>query len=308
MGRRISAAGSLGVLRTLTPSSAMGIDPAVVVAPTGRALVVWPQYENGGWSEAARFFYKDGSLGPVMTLGDVTPEWPGIGIDRLGTAVVAWPEPDGRVVARRVTPGHISALKVIMPAVSGVGYGMVSVGDDRDGDAVICFLRTVNGGTFVPAHVWARQWHNTGTLGTVLGLSPSTANATYYHALATDLAGDSMAVWSQWTTSGQTVVYGRRISATGTLGSIAQLGAGDRPAVAVDDDGNGLAVWQSPGATSDQTRVDARTISRSGAFGTKVEVSSDGRVARTAASPSGRFSVIWQQSTWPYPIRVRLGP
>jgi hypothetical protein len=222
-----------------------------------------------------------------MTLGDVTPGLPGVGIDRLGTAVVAWAEPDGRVVARRVTPGHVSALKVIMPAVSGVGYGMVSVGGDRDGDAVICFLRSVNSGTFVPSHVWARQWQHTGTLGTVLGLSPSTANVTFYHALATDLAGDSVAVWSQWTSTGQTVVYGRRVSATGTLGSITRLGTGDRPAVAVDGDGNGLAVWQAPGATSDQTQVDARTISRSGAFGTTVEVSSDGQVARTAASPVG---------------------
>jgi hypothetical protein len=195
-----------------------------------------------------------------------------------------------------------------MPAVSGVGYGMVSVGDDRDGDAVICFRRTINRGTFVPARVWARQWHHTGTLGTVLALSPSTANVTYYHALATDLAGDSMAVWSQWTSTGQTVVYGRRVSATGTLGSITRLGTGDRPAVAVDDDGNGLAVWQSPTATSDQTKADARTISRSGAFGTTTEVSSDGRVPRTAVSPLGRFTVIWQQSTAPYRIRARLGP
>ena len=32
-------------------------------------------------------------------------------------------------------PRHVSPLKVIMPAVSGIGYGGVSVGDDRYGDA-----------------------------------------------------------------------------------------------------------------------------------------------------------------------------
>lgn len=85
-------------------------------------------------------------------------------------------------------------------------------------------------------------------------------------------------MWSQTTSTGQTVVYGHRVSATGSLGTITRLGIGDRPAVAVDDDGNGLAVWQSPGATSVQSQVDARKISRSGAFGTKTEVSSDGRV------------------------------
>src|SRR5258708_36313379 len=180
---------------------------------------------------------------------------PAVGIDRLGTAVVSWTDASSRVVARRIKPGYVSPLRVIMPAVSGIGYGMVGVGDDRDGDAVISFLRSINSGTGGPAHVWARRWTRSGTLGTVLHISPKAANATFYSALATDLAGDSMIVWSQWTTSTHTGVFGRRISHTGSLGAITSLGVGDRPAVALDDDGNGLAAWQSPGPVTAARKV-----------------------------------------------------
>jgi hypothetical protein len=46
------------------------------------------------------------------------------------------------VVARRIKPGHVSAVKQIMAPVSGIGYGMVFVSDDRGGDAVIWCRRT----------------------------------------------------------------------------------------------------------------------------------------------------------------------
>src|SRR5256885_2226764 len=128
----VATAGAIGLWLGMVPAPQARWSTASTLSLAGAAADVrpssardppmasGPQYENGGWCEAARFFYKDGSLGPVMMRGAVAPDWPGVGIDRLGTAVVAWAAPDGRVVARRVTPGHVSALKVIMPAVTGI--------------------------------------------------------------------------------------------------------------------------------------------------------------------------------------------
>ncbi len=309
MGRRVSASGRVGALLRLSPpsSSALGINPSVVVAPHGRALVVWSEIENGSYFALARYFFKDGSLGRVMTLGTGSADGPAAGMDRLGRSVVAWSDSYQRVVARRIRPGHVSRLRVIKAAVSGIGYGRVLVGDDRDGDAVISFLRSINSGNGGPAHVWARRWKHTGRLGTVLHISPSKENVTFYSALATDLQGDSVLLWSERTSVTRTVVFGRRISRRGRLGPITRLGIGDRPAVAVDDDGNGLAVWQSPGPPYDATKVIARRITRSGVFRRAVLLSSDGRVVRTASSPWGRFSVTWQQSSFPYRIHARFG-
>jgi hypothetical protein len=193
---------------------------------------------------------------------------------------------------------------VIASPVSGVTYGRVNVGVDRDGDATITYRR---------AHGWdngrlqARLWSRTNSLSGVLSLSPSTDNLTFYSAVATDLDGDSIVVWSRYTIGLFTDVSARRISRTGTLGAVTRLGAGERPAVTVDDDGDGLAVWYSPGPLSLANQVYARTISRSGAFGTAQKLSPDGRVVRTDASPAGRFPVIWQQHAYPYQIRTRFG-
>lgn len=305
MARRVLATGSLGRLQTLTGSLGLAVVPAVVADPAGRALAAWPEYRqsNGNWYAVARYFFNDGSLGPTMTLGPAgAADRLGIGIDRRGMAVVAWADLAGRVVARRIRPGHVSPLRVIMPAIPGGTYSAVSVGDDSAGDAVICF-GSHNGTVAAPVHVWARRWSRTGTLGPVLHISPRIRNVTIFHAVATDLAGDSMVVWSQWINTTQTAVFGRRISATGSLGPITPLGPGDRPAVSVDDDGGGLAIWQSPGP-SFHTSVYARRISRSGAFGPLIRLTSDGQTAQAASSPQGQFSVIWQQTG----IRARFGP
>jgi len=310
-GRRISAAGSLGPLRTLSPAGAIAQNPQVVSTPSGDALVVWPQFYNGGtYSLVARYFHKDGSLSPLMTLGPASGDRAAAAVDRLGGAVVAWDTlaSDYGLLARRITPGRMSPLRTIMASLPDVGYGAPSVSDDQDGDALICFARAVTRGNVVSTDLWARRWSRTGRLGTVLHLSPGNRNVTGTNAVASDFAGNSVAAWSQYGKSGQTLMFGRRISATGTLGPITHLGAGDAPAVTVDDHGDGLAVWQSPGPSTGPDKLYGRRISRSGGFGPTILLSPNGRFTHAASTPGGRFAVIWQQSTIPWPVQARFGP
>ena len=142
----------------------------------------------------------------------------------------------------------------------------------------------------------------------MLHLSPSARGVTLYHAVASDFAGDAVAVWSQYNSSRQTAAFGRRISRTGTLGPTTYLGMGDFPAVTVDDHGSGLSVWQAPGPDTVPNKLYGRKISRSGGFGPKILVSSDGRFARAASTPQGQLSVIWQQGSASWPIQARFGP
>ncbi|WP_328992885.1 hypothetical protein OG394_01350 [Kribbella sp. NBC_01245] len=303
VGRRVSASGALvGPLRTL--SNTAGTNPNVVVEPAGRALVVWNDIRSGSFVTTARFLYKDGTVSNAFTLGSGAADQPAVGIDRNGLAVVAWTESNTTVVARRVKPGYIGPRTVFLGASSGVGYGRVNVGVDRDGDAVVSLRRAHSS---EPARLWARRWPRTGALGPVMLLAPTTDNLTFYHSLASDLEGDSMVIWSRRSSSTQTDVFGRRITRTGALGAITRLGVGDRPRVALDDDGNGLAVWHSPGPPYDATRVFARPISTAGAFGVTATLSTDGRVPRVDASPGGNFAVVWQQKSYPYTTRARFG-
>ncbi|MEH1057235.1 hypothetical protein V6U89_18785 [Micromonospora sp. CPCC 206171] len=302
VGRRVSATGSLGTLQTIATWSA--INPSVAVEPTGRALVTWTETRDGAYTTKARYFNTDSSLGPELTLGSGSGEKPAVAIDREGSALVVWTEGYQRVVATRVQQDSVSSPRTIASPVTGVGYGRVSANLDRDGDAVISYRRSH---TSELPRVRVRLYSRAGTLSDVIYATPSTHDVTFYSALATDLDGDSVLVWSRRTSSTTTEVYGRRISRSGTLGTITNLGVGDRPAVTVDDDGNGLAAWHSPGPPYAAKEVHARTVARDGVFGAAERLSTNGRVVRVDSSPTGRFSVIWQRASHPYDIRARFG-
>jgi hypothetical protein len=307
LARRVSRSGTLGTLRTLSPEiPARGANPNVVVSPDGRALVAWADSRTGQWQTMAQFINLDGTLGTLHNLGSSTGDKPAMGIDRNGVAVVAWVHGDGRVVARRIKPGYVSPLTTFASPTAEVGYGMVRVAVDRDGDAVVT-LRS-GGDLGFRSQVFVRRWTRTGTVGGLRVFSGSDAVG-FHHAVASDLEGDCVLVWTRWNSAAnQTELVGRRMSRTGELGSPVVLGLGDLPDVALDDDGHGLVVWHSPGAQQDPTQVKARTISTAGSFGSARTLSSDGKTPRVDASPTGRFAVVWQQRHYPYQIRAQFGP
>ncbi|MEU8167746.1 hypothetical protein AB0B97_14730 [Micromonospora sp. NPDC049004] len=299
VGRRVSATGEPGPLQTIATWSATS--PAVAVDPTGQALVTWTEIRDGGFITKARYFAADSSLGPELTLG-VGADQPVVAMDRTGTALVAWTENYERVVARRVRPEGVSALRAIAGAATDIRYGSVSVALDRDGDAVISYRWSKAG---APPRLRVRHYSHTDTLGSVISVSPATHELTLHDELAADLDGDAVLTWGRWTPEG-TQVFGRTISSTGALGAVTRLGVGDWPKVALDDDGDGLVTWNSPSPDFSTTRVQARTIGPDGAFGAAEILSPDGRFAQPASSPTGRFSVIWQKSTYEYDIRMRF--
>jgi hypothetical protein len=302
-GRRVSRTGAVGSLLPLSTTAA--INPTVVVDPIGTGLAVWSEIRSGSFYTVARFIYPSGAIGSPITLGNGEGDQPAAVVDRSGKAVVAWTESNARVVARRMKPGYLGPRTVFTSTISGIGYGRVSAGVDRDGDAVIAFRRADN--NTGRSYLWARQWSRTGTIGKVLGIAPSTDNLTFYSELAMDLEGDYVVVWSRRTSQTQTDVYARRVYRTGTLGTVTRLGVGDRPAIAVDDDGDGNAVWQSPGPPYESTKVYARRIAKTGAYGTTALLTTNGSVVRADSSPGGRVAVVWQQKSYPYTIHARFG-
>ncbi|OEJ48661.1 hypothetical protein AR457_02485 [Streptomyces agglomeratus] len=281
--------------------------PVVAVTPGGTAMAAWTEIRDGSWYAVARRLKVDGTLGGPITLGSGSAEKPAIGVDRNGQFVVAWVR-GSEVVAKRIKD-TVSATKVLTsPIASYGGFGMVRVGVDRDGDAVVSYR---SGGGTRP-QVWTSRWSRTGTLASPLRISASTDNVGFHHTLGTDLDGDSVVVWTRYNSSKKLELVGRRLSAGGTRSTTTTLGLGDRPDLALDDDGDGMLVFHTvvPTATIpySYTKSSARLISRSGTFGTTKTLTSDGRVAQVDARPTARFTVIWQQASHPYTIKSVTGP
>ncbi|MDR3032286.1 MAG: hypothetical protein LBV78_04130, partial [Kitasatospora sp.] len=213
---------------------------------------------------------------------------------------------------RRVRPGKVSALKVIMPAAANTGYGAGSIADDSGGDTVFA----IAGGDQAGTSLLVRVWRAGGTLSPARQVARNEETVVSGIALATDATGDSIVAWTRYNKSTQTeAVFGRRVSLGGALGSVVWLGTGYAPAMTINPAGAGLVAWQStplplPGsAGSGLTHINARRFAAaSGTFGRLMTLSADGRLVHLAESKTGKISAIWQQSTLPWPIRARFGP
>ncbi|MFI9151085.1 hypothetical protein [Streptomyces sp. NPDC053367] len=308
VGRRVAASGALvGPLRRLSTSGPAS-GAVVAVSPAGTAMAAWTEIRDGSRYAVARRLMTDGSLGVPLTLGSAYGEQPAIGVDRSGRFVVAWVRGGSEVVARRISSTAVGGTAVLTSSIASyAGFGSVRVGVDRDGDAVISY----HSGGGERAQQWASRWSRTGTLSAPLRISASTDNVGFAHALATDLEGDSMIVWNRLN-SGRPELLGRRLSAAGTRGTVVALGTGERPDLAVDDDGDGMLVFQTVVPTStipySYTKTTARTFTRSGGWGTARTLTSDGGAPQAGSRPTARFTVIWQRVSYPYTIRSVTGP
>jgi hypothetical protein len=303
--RRINRSGTLGNVLMLTPDGPIGSHPQVAVAPGGRALVVWTEYHasssSGSWSTVARHVFADGSVGPPLELGGGSAEAPAVAMDRRGVAVVAWTD-FGQIVARRVGPRRVSGPRVIASGRSSRGgLAMVRVTADRDGDATISLRQSAG----KRPRVLLRHWRRGGSLGALVPVSPPAHANGFHHALAGDLDGDSIVLWTRSLPEDRFAVYGRSISRAGRLGPVTNLGRGDFPDIALDDDGDGIAVWHHP--DDDVTDAVRRsTISGATTFGRVRKLATNGRVPQASASPNARLVVVWQLNFSPYRIQAAV--
>jgi hypothetical protein len=312
-GRRLSASGSIGRLRVLSRPGTAAVTWGVVMGSSGAALAVWWQLRNGNEQLVARYFHKNGSLGPVMTLGAGTAVWPTVAINRLGTATVAWTGSDGRLVARRVRPGKVSPVRVIMPAAPSTAYSAGSIAEDARGDSVLAFTRS---GNSQPMYLMVRVWRSSGKLGRARSIARNDETLYSDVAVATGGRGASIVAWTHYNSSIQSdVAFGRRVSLTGVLGRVVRLGTGYAPVTSIDPAGAGMVAWQStplplPGSTGNGlTHVHARRFSAAaGTFGRKFTLAPDGDSVRLGESRTEKIAAIWQQSTLPWPIHARFGP
>jgi hypothetical protein len=305
--RRVSPTGKLGRLLTLTPKGEGGTTVAVAMSPAGQALAAWVGLVSGGSAGVqARYIGRRGTLGKLRNLGSAPFETPSVVISRTGVATVAWADANNsRAVARRLTRGSVGRLKVIMRAAGSTSYGVPLLADDGGGNTSLLVRRSVLKGTRQPTYLDLRRWSRAGKLGRVRHIARQADG----FALATDRAGTSVAVWDKYVSSAQAAVYERRITRTGAVRRVIRLGLGFVPAATVDPAGAGMIAWQSePANAGVRTRIFGRRFSMAtGKIGSRFAVTGDGDYVRLAATWSGRFAAIWQQSTPAWPIRARFG-
>ncbi len=230
--------------------------PQVAVDANGNAIAVWAmvdgvtsniwsnRYASGvGWGTSASRIESNNS-------GDA--EAPQVGVDAQGNAIAVWSQFDGEtydIWSNRYT--------------SGVGWDTTPerIELEDEGDAVDPDVAVLPDGRAFA--VWSQFdgndndiWSNryTGTSwGTAQRIEDNDAGSAVAPRVAVDPAGTAVAVWRQFGAAGDGI-WANTSAPNGNWGSAGPIDTGDRsvgnPRVAMDPNGNAVAVWTVSGGTN----------------------------------------------------------
>jgi pimeloyl-ACP methyl ester carboxylesterase len=299
--RSRSARGVLGPVATASEPSTDAFDDRIAISEAGDAIVAWTTVDEatGRLLARARARSAAGALGPVIELADPTLDSfaPEVAIDGRRVASFAWTQGDpatGHVKVQARSQSAGGALGPVVELADGTrDTAGVNVAVNRDGDAVFDWL------AFDPAFravVQARSRSSTGTLGSVVDLSDPGDDAFDQTAAVDD---DSDAVLTWWISGPRGArVETRSLAARGTTGPRVALSDpaddGYEPRVAVDEDGDAVFTWLA--FDRDGVRVQARSRSRSGTFGSLTDLTrpaEDAFSAQVAVTDDGDAAFGW---------------
>ncbi len=222
--------------------------PLIAFDPNGNAIAAWIQ---GNDVYANYYNATSGTWGTAqaiesLSLGAANPIQ--VALDNNGDGIVVWSHnisgaPNKQTMyANRYTKGIGWGTETPLENNTGNAfYPQIAI--DGFGNAMVVWLQPSN----AVDSIWANYYDiDTGTWGTATVIETADGVA-YAPKIAIDDGGDAIAVWVQ-NNSTYDAVYAAYYTASGpTWGSAAEIGsdatASTEPDIAVDGDGNAIAVW-----------------------------------------------------------------
>ena len=254
--------GTWGTSVLIEGKSEGAVGPRVAIDTDGNAVSVWCQLSSP--TEYSIFANRyDSALGTwegaeIIQAGTTDALYPDVAIDTNGNAIAVWYQDDGtgsyRIFANRydAATGMWENPMIIQVGSGDAAYPKVAV--DTSGNAIAVWYQDDGTGSY---RIWANRYDTAlGTWGTA-GVIQSGSGDAESPRVAVDTNGNAVAVWYQDDGTVNYNIWANRFdAASGTWGTavLIQKGTGDAayPSVAVNPDGNGVAVWyQDDGAGTD---------------------------------------------------------
>jgi hypothetical protein len=225
--------------------------PRIAMSPNGNAIAVWYQYDGARWSIYANQFYGSGWGAPQLIEMDNTGSAgsPQIAFDTSGNAIAVWQQWDGirqSVYANRYIPGSGWGMAQLIETNNDGDVNNVQITFDSNGCAIVVWQLFY--GTF--ANIWANRFTPGTGWGTAQLIDTYNDGMADYPQVAIDPAGNAIAVWEKDNGTRYNIIANRYISSIGwSTPSIINTDVGNarHPRIAVDPDGNAIAVWDQIG-------------------------------------------------------------
>ncbi|GAA2121052.1 hypothetical protein [Actinomadura alba] len=142
------------------------------------------------------------------------------------------------------TPASAAFSQAVSVSPAGYDSYHSQANFDRQGDALFVWVRESHNYPY-PRHIQMRSRSHTGTWGSTVTVSPSGQDPRL-PKVALDDDGDAIVVWHAYA-GGDYRVYARRVSRTGTLGTLKVLSPTGAKVhgtdVAIDSDGDAVVTW-----------------------------------------------------------------
>jgi PKD repeat protein len=279
--------------------SALGT-PQAAIDGAGNAIVVWQQPDGFTLNTIVQAAVRPagGSFGAPVTLsatGSVSVH-PQIAMNAAGDAIVAWEHLANQevVIQAAVRPAGGSFAAPVDVSAAGPQGEPPGVALDSAGTATVVWTQTSAAGATAQSATRPAG----GAFAAPVDLSATGQVSS--PQVATNGAGETVAVWERVDTNTRFVQAAIR-PAGGAFSAPADLSifGGDAiaPQVAIDADGNAVAVWARFDGTTRVVQIATRP--RDGTFGLPGALSPAGGEARApqvAVSPGGDIVVAWQRS------------
>ena len=273
-------------------------DPQVAFDGQGNAIAVWSRFDGTNFIVQAAGRAAGGSFGAPQDLSAAGQKagFPEVAVDGQGNAIAVWSRFDGTnfivQAAARAAGGSFGAPQDLSAAGQKAGFSQVAV--DGQGNAIAVWSR-FDGTNFI---VQAAARAAGGSFGAPQDLSAAGQGA-FNPQVAFDGQGNAIAVWHRFDGT-NTIVQAAARAAGGSFGAPQDLSAAGQkasfPEVAVDGQGNAIAVWRRFDGTNFIVQAAARAAG--GSFGAPQDLSAAGQKAgfpEVAVDGQGNAIAVWQR-------------
>lgn len=274
--------------------------PRIAVDSNGNAISVWQQSGGGNNILANRFgFGLGGGWGAHLGI-DADPGFASVAdvkFDSNGNAIAVWRQTDGvryHVMANRYVVGIGWGLAVAVEADNTADALSPRVAVDPAGNAIAVWYKSDGTRT----NIWANRYTSLGW-GTPALIETDNAGDARFPEIGVDSAGNAIVVWQQSNGSYNSVWANRYSVATGWGTAVtieSQTAYANTPDIAIDRNGNAIAVWTQGNPTRSNIWMNRYSIATGWGTESAIETGDfDSSLAKVAIDPSGNALAVWQR-------------
>jgi hypothetical protein len=276
--------------------------PQVAVDAAGNTIAVWYQSDgtrNNIWANRFVSGIGWGTAALIETDNAGSASFPQVAVDAEGNAIAVWWQYDGtrdNIWANRFGAGTGWGTALLIETDNAGGASFPQVAVDASGNAIAVW----NQFDGTRHNIWANRFGAGTGWGTATLIETDNVSEASYPQVAVDAAGNAIAVWKQFDGTRYNIWANRFSAGTGwgtaLLIETDNAGGASFPQVAVDAEGNAIAVWYQFGTLVNiwANRFDAGT-----GWGTALLIETDDEEhayrPQVAVDAAGNAIAVWHQ-------------